>query len=74
MERTGVVPSTEHLYANGEFELPREGVDLPVSGSGRVLGRFVLMPTAGVGISKERRLSAVALADQVGASLAARAA
>jgi hypothetical protein len=38
------------------------------------MGRFVLIPTPGVGVSKERRLSAVALADHVGAALARTAA
>ena len=74
MERSGVVQSSEHRWANGEFELPRDGVELPVTGGGERLGRFVLMPTAGVGISKERRLIAVALADQLGAALARQAA
>jgi hypothetical protein len=74
VERTGVVESNEHRYANGEFELPREGAALPVVAGGRTLGRFVLVPTPGVGISKDRRLSAVALADQVGAALARTAA
>jgi hypothetical protein len=70
IERSGVIEAKEHRYANGEFELPREGVALPVVGAGQTVGRFVLIPTPGVGVSKERRLSAVALADQVGAALA----
>jgi len=74
VERTGVVETTEHHYANGAFELPREGVELPVVAGGVKLGRFVMIPTPGVGISKERRLIAVALADQVGAALASAAA
>jgi len=74
IERSGVIEASEHRYANGEFELPREGLVLPVMGGGRTLGRFVLIPTPGVGVSKERRLSAVALADQVGAAMARTAA
>jgi K+-sensing histidine kinase KdpD len=74
LERTGVIEATEHRYANGEFELPREGLALPVVGAGQTVGRFVLIPSPGVGVSKERRLSAVALADQVGAALARTAA
>jgi len=74
IERSGVIEASEHRYANGEFELPREGVALPVVGAGQTVGRFVLIPTPGVGVSKERRLSAVALADQVGAALARDAA
>jgi hypothetical protein len=74
LERSGVIEATEHHFANGEFELPREGVALPVVGAGQTMGRFVLIPTPGVGVSKERRLSAVALADHVGAALARTAA
>ncbi len=74
IERTGVIEATEHRYANGEFELPRGGVALPVVAAGRTLGRFVLIPKPGVGVSKERRQSAVALADQVGAALGRTAA
>jgi len=66
VERTGVVEATEHRYANGDFELPREGAVLPVVASGSTLGRFVLIPTPGVGISKDDRLVALTLADQVG--------
>jgi K+-sensing histidine kinase KdpD len=74
IERSGVIEASEHRFANGEFELPREGVALPVIAGGRTLGRFVLLPTPGVGVSKERRLSAIGLADQVGAALARTAA
>jgi hypothetical protein len=74
LERSGVIEAAEHRFANGEFELPREGLVLPVVGAARTLGRFVLIPTPGIGVSKERRLSAVALGDQVGAALARTAA
>jgi K+-sensing histidine kinase KdpD len=47
------------------FELPEEGVDLPVLARGREIGRFVLIPTAGVPASLEERVVAVAIADQV---------
>lgn len=71
VERTGVVATREHLLGEGGFELPREGAALPVLGRGQLLGRFVLEPTPGQGLSLERRVVAVALADQVGAALAA---
>ena len=38
---------------------------------GRPVGRFVLVPTPGTGVSLERRIVAVALADQAGAALTA---
>jgi hypothetical protein len=47
------------------FELPDEGVDLPVLARGHEIGRFVLIPTAGVATSLEERVVAVAIADQV---------
>ena len=40
-----------------------------VQSQGRPLGRFVMTPTAGYEVSYERRVVAVAIADQVGASL-----
>jgi hypothetical protein len=72
-ERSGVLSWPEyHRARTGGLELPPEGVALPVLGRGHLLGRLVLMPTAGVGVSLEQRVVAVALADQVGAVLAAQ--
>lgn len=73
LERSGTIPAPDHHYrlrAEG-FELPAGGVELPVLGRGQVLGRFVLEPTPGRGVSLEERVVAVAIADQVGAALAA---
>jgi K+-sensing histidine kinase KdpD len=47
--------------------LPGQEIALAVMARGEVVGRFVLVPTPGEGISLQRRLVAVALADQVGA-------
>jgi hypothetical protein len=74
MEREGAVETREHRYAHGGFELPRGGVELPVMAGGNQVGRFVLTPTPGVGVSRERRVIAVALANQFGAALAVKAA
>ena len=41
-------------------------MEIPVRSGDRIIGRFVLLPTPGVGISKDDRLIALALADQVG--------
>ena len=49
--------------------LPGPEIELLVQNQGRTLGRFVLTPTPGFPVSRERRLVAVAIADQVGASL-----
>jgi hypothetical protein len=51
----------------GGFELPEEGVELPVLARGQHIGRFLLSPTHGVAVSLEQRLVAVAIADQVAA-------
>jgi hypothetical protein len=47
------------------FELPDEGVDLPVLARGHEIGRFVLIPTPGVATTLEERVVAVAISDQV---------
>jgi hypothetical protein len=70
-ERNGLVAWRILRLRNGGLALPDEGVELPVLGRGQVLGRFVLYPRSGTGVSLEQRVVAVALADQVGAVLAA---
>lgn len=51
----------------GGFELPADGVELPVLARGQHIGRFILVPTPGVATSLEQRMVAVAIADQVAA-------
>jgi hypothetical protein len=74
IEPNGTFPTHEYRFARGGFELPREGVALPVQSSGEVVGRFALVPTPGAGVSLERRLVAVAMADQLGVVLGRAAA
>jgi hypothetical protein len=71
LERNGSIAATRRRFVAGEFALPAEGVELPVLGRGRQLGRFVLTPDPDVGVSIEERVVAIALADQFGAVLAA---
>lgn len=71
LERGGELDQRVWRFRDGGFELPPEGVELPVYGRGQQLGRFVLEPTSGAGVSLEQRVVAVAIADQVGAALAA---
>ena len=52
--------------------LPTRQVELPVRGGGEVQGTFILTPTPAEPISHERCVVAVALADQLGAALAAQ--
>lgn len=49
--------------------LPSSGVTLQVVSKGKQVGRFALSPTPGLPVSLERRLVAVSIADQVGASV-----
>jgi K+-sensing histidine kinase KdpD len=70
IERTGDVTVGRLRWRADTQGLPGPSVELPVFAQGRFGGRFVLDPTPGVPISFERRIVAVALADQVGASLA----
>jgi K+-sensing histidine kinase KdpD len=50
--------------------LPTKQVELPVRGGGRILGTFLLTPTPVMPISQEQCLVAVALVDQLGATMA----
>ena len=70
LERSGALASGRYRARREGFELPAGGVELAVLGRGHLLGRFVLSPTPGTGVSLEQRVVAVAVADQVGAALA----
>src|SRR5262249_10145281 len=59
------------LVAWGEFVLPTGGVEVPVRGRGRELGRLVLYAPDATRASLDKRLVAVAIADELGLSLAA---
>jgi hypothetical protein len=74
LEPDGSLSSRTYRWAAGGFELPRDGVVIPLWAGGRLLGRFVLAPTPGVGVSVERRLVALALVDQLAVVLSVRAA
>ena len=50
------------------FELPPEGVEVPVLARGRHVGRFVLVPNADTTTTVDERLITVTIADQVGAA------
>jgi hypothetical protein len=66
----GQVNVGNRTWSTEDLGLPRN-VDLPVRSGGWLLGHFLLTPTPGKPISPERLLVAVAIADQVGAALAA---
>jgi hypothetical protein len=74
LPRLGHGNVTIPAHANGVPEGPHNEVELPVWGQGRELGRFVLvLPTdsTGISINPDDRALAAALADQLGAALAA---
>lgn len=73
LDESGRLDVHEHRFTREGFELPTAGVELPVYARGHQVGRFVLEPSPGVGISRERRVIAVAVADQVGAALSGSA-
>ncbi len=58
-------------WSTGDLGLPHRGVDLPVRAGGKVFGHFLLDPVPGVRVDHASLLVAVAIADQVGAALAA---
>jgi Domain of unknown function (DUF4118) len=68
IETNGEVLLGGAVWGVHRLGLPGREIDLPVYAGGRIVGRFVLTPTPGLAISRERRVVAVALADQVGAS------
>jgi uncharacterized protein YjeT (DUF2065 family) len=60
------------LWQPERFGLPTRQVELPVRSAGLPVGSFILTPSPAVPVDLERRLVAVALADELGAALAAR--
>jgi K+-sensing histidine kinase KdpD len=72
MPRLGQKGALEHarLVASGEFLLPTGGVEVPVKGRGRDFGRLVLYAGDATRAPLEKRLVAVAIADELGITLA----
>lgn len=68
--RDGRITGRRPVATRGGVELPAAGIELGVMGRGKELGHFVLTPAPGEVVSLERRLIAVALADQLGQVLA----
>ena len=75
LEQNGLITGTNVVqYTKQGFELPQEGVELPLVVHDQIVGRFVLVPTPGHGVSIDARLVAVTLADQVSVVLGRQAA
>jgi K+-sensing histidine kinase KdpD len=69
IEHDGQVLLGGRIWGVHHMGLPGPEIELLVQSRGQMLGRFVLTPTAGHPVSHERRVVAVALADQAGAAL-----
>lgn len=69
LEHDGTVHVGELVWGVESMGLPSRNLELDVCAHGQPVGRFVMQPTPGLPISLQRRLVAVAVADQVGAAL-----
>ena len=72
IEHDGRVLLGRQDWAVDQMGLPGRQIALLVYGRGRTVGRFLLAPTPGEPVSLQRRVVAVALADQVGPMLIPR--
>ena len=70
LERNGEVTLGQFRWGVDTMGLPTKQVELLIEGRGHHLGRYILTPTPGEPIPFDKRLVAIALADQVGAVLA----
>ncbi len=70
LERGGSISSPEHDWDRDGFMLSPDGTDLPVYARGQQVARLVLIGNPTVAVPLERRVVAVALADQLGSALA----
>jgi K+-sensing histidine kinase KdpD len=68
IEQDGHVLLGGNTWNVDRMGLPGPELELLVQGRGRTQGRFVLTPSPGFPVSLERRVVAVAIADQVGAA------
>ena len=66
----GSIEGAPLVAANSEFLLPPGGVELPVVGRGIEFGRLVLFASESVSAPLQKRVVAVAIADQLGITLA----
>jgi hypothetical protein len=70
LERAGTIDMPEHRFFAGGYALPQDGLELPVLVRGDEVARLVLLGNPDVTVSVEERVTAVALADQLGAAIA----
>ena len=64
IERDGRVQVTHHRFLGAGFALPDEGVVVNVEADGTHLGQITLLTDPNVGVTREQRRAAIAIADQ----------
>lgn len=69
IERDGRIDVADKRYRGDGFALPDGGVAVPVEAAGTRIGQIVLDPDPEVGVTREQRRAAVALADQFAIAL-----
>jgi hypothetical protein len=69
LERTGEVELAGERFDLTSGGLPSGEIEIAVQGRGRTYGRFVFEATPGGALSIEQRITAIALADQLGGAL-----
>jgi K+-sensing histidine kinase KdpD len=69
IENDGHVLIAGAVWAVEVMGLPGPELELPVRSRGQTQGRFILTPTPGYPVELQRRVVAVAIADQVGAAV-----
>ncbi len=69
IERGGRVNVNQHRFLGEGFALPAEGAALNVEADGTHFGQITLLPNPQVGVTREQRRAAVAIADQFAISI-----
>ncbi len=69
----GAIEGASLIATHTDFLLPTGGVELPVRGRGHEFGRLVLFASESVRAPMQKRLVAVAIADELGLTLATQA-
>jgi Domain of unknown function (DUF4118) len=70
VERDGTFAAPRRRFVAGELSLPEDGAEIPVVAGHESFGRFVLVPDLDVGVSRQARVVAVALVEQLAAAFA----
>jgi K+-sensing histidine kinase KdpD len=68
----GAIEGAQLVATHTDFLLPTGGVEIPVVGRGHEYGRLVLVASTSVRASLQKRLVAIAIADELGLTLATR--